>query len=91
MRGCITHFSGDILDAALRAIARRSQPHTVLVISENLHNTPPDEYTSALSDESDRLACGHRKTREFLEDGLKRAGFAIRDIRPLPDQDDAVE
>ncbi|RLU81146.1 hypothetical protein CTZ27_33445 [Streptomyces griseocarneus] len=90
MRGCITHCSPQTLDAALSALSARTYPETALVISENLHNTPLREYQSALPDGMDRLACGHRKTREFLTGALERHGFAVRDVRPLPTNADAV-
>ena len=90
MRGCITHFSPETVHATLRALSSRAHAATLLIISENLHNTPLETYSSALKDEVDRLACGHQKTRDFLLDALRQHSFSVRDIRTLPSNQDSI-
>ncbi|MEV7781569.1 methyltransferase domain-containing protein [Kitasatospora sp. NPDC088351] len=90
MRGSITHFSAGLLDATLRALASRMSRGGTLVISESLYNIPLQDYTSALPDDEDRLACGHRKTLNLLADALMRNSFMLQDARRLPTDEDVI-
>ncbi|MEV5242055.1 class I SAM-dependent methyltransferase [Streptomyces cinnamoneus] len=90
MRGVVTHFSPATTEAVFAALPKRMRPGAVLIISENLYNVPLQDYTPAIPDETDRLACGYRKTPEYLTGVLADSGFTIRDVRKLPSNQEAV-
>lgn len=90
LRGSITHFSAGALDATLRALASRMARGGKLIISESLYNIRLDAYTSAVPDDEDRLACGHRKTLNILVDALMRNSFILQDARKLPTDEDVI-
>lgn len=90
LRGSIGHLPLATLEAAMKAISARASDHAALVISETLYNIPLIAYQSAIPDEVDRLACGHRKTLSYLIDVLARNFFAIRDLRELPSGREAI-
>ncbi|MGW8378930.1 class I SAM-dependent methyltransferase [Streptomyces sp. ODS28] len=89
-RGVITHFSPAVTQAVLGTLASRMHPGATVVISENLYNVPLQEYTSAIPDEEDRLACGHRKTPQGLTEIMESSGLAVRDVRKLPSNEESI-
>lgn len=90
LRGSIGHLTMPTLEAAMKAISVRATDNAALVISETLYNIPLIDYESAIPDEVDRLACGHRKTLAYLTDVLARNSFAIRDLQELPSGPEAI-
>jgi cyclopropane fatty-acyl-phospholipid synthase-like methyltransferase len=90
IRGAISHFPYDVYEAAVRGLASRVRPGGRLVISENLYRTAPGGYRSEIPDTVDRMACGYRKTPAYLTKVLTEHGFAVRDMRVLPSNADAV-
>jgi predicted O-methyltransferase YrrM len=90
LRGSIGHLTRPTLEAAMKAISVRVADNAPVVISETLYNIPLGAYRSAIPDEVDRLACGHRKTLAYLTDVLERNSFAIRDLRELPSGSEAM-
>jgi 2-polyprenyl-3-methyl-5-hydroxy-6-metoxy-1,4-benzoquinol methylase len=90
LRGSIGHLTLPTLEAAMKAISARAASNAALVISETLYNIPLIAYQSAIPDEVDRLACGHRKTVAYLTDVLARNSFAIRDLQELPSSPEAI-
>jgi pre-sodorifen synthase len=90
VRGAITHFPYGVYESAVRALARRVRPGGAVVISENLYRTAPGAYRSAIPDTVDRLACRHHKSPGYLVSVLLEHGFAVRDMRILPSNADAV-
>ncbi|MGW2055193.1 SAM-dependent methyltransferase [Streptomyces sp. NPDC001840] len=89
-RGSITHFSYDVLESTMRALVPRVRPGGTVVISESLYNVPLNTYASAVADEADRLACGHRKTPGYLTEVLDRHGLMVRDLRELPSNGEVI-
>jgi hypothetical protein len=90
LRGSIGHLTPATLETAMKAISVRTAGNAAVVISETLYNIPLSAYRSAIPDEEDRLACGHRKTLAYLTDVLERNSFAIRDLRELPSGPEAI-
>jgi SAM-dependent methyltransferase len=90
LRGSIGHLTSASLEAAMQAISARTADNAALVISETLFNVPLGLYQSAIPDEVDRLACGHRKTLAYLTDVLTRNFFAVRDLQELPSGPEAI-
>lgn len=90
LRGSIAHLPPETLEATLRGIAARTAPGARMVISETFYTTPIEQYQSAIPDEVDRLACGHRKTIAGLTRLLERHSFAVLDLRELPGVDHAT-
>ncbi|MET9834755.1 class I SAM-dependent methyltransferase [Streptomyces sp. NPDC006385] len=89
-RGSITHFPNPVLETAMRGLAARTSEGAAVVISENLYDIPLAEYRSAVPDSVDRMACGNRKTPDYLCQVLDHSGFEVTDIRKLPSPGDAV-
>lgn len=89
-RGSITHFPYSVLERAMGHVRRSISRSGKVIITDNLYNVPLAEYRSPLPDEIDRIACGHRKTPEYLREVLARASFRIDDLRVLPSRDDTV-
>jgi hypothetical protein len=88
MRGSSTHFSMDVLHAALGATASRMSQGSSLIIAENLYR---DGYESPIPDTTDRLACRYRKTpAEFLE-ALEQNDLVVDDMRKLPSNADMIQ
>lgn len=83
-RGSITHFPYSVLEQSLAHARTALHPDGKLVISDNLYNLPLSSYRSPIADETDRIACGHRKTVDYLRDTLQAAGFRIDDLRVMP-------
>jgi cyclopropane fatty-acyl-phospholipid synthase-like methyltransferase len=90
IRGAISHFPYAVYEAAVRALAERVRPGGTVVISENLYKTAPGEYRSEIPDIVDRLACRYHKSPDYLVGVLTEHGFAIRDMRILPSNADAI-
>jgi pre-sodorifen synthase len=90
LRGSIGHLTPATLEAAMKAISARAADNATLVISETLYNIPLGTYRSAIPDDVDRLACGHRKTLAYLTDILARNRFAIRNLQELPSGPEAI-
>lgn len=90
IRGVITHFSNDLFERSMSALAQRMRPGGLLIISENLYNIDPATYRSEIADHVDRLACGHRKTPEFIGKVMKNNSFSILDQRVLPKNTDVA-
>lgn len=90
LRGSIGHLTLSTLEAAMEAISARAADNATLVISDTFYNIPLIAYRSAIPDEMDRLACGHRKTLAYLTDVLARNRFAIRDLQELPTGPEAI-
>jgi cyclopropane fatty-acyl-phospholipid synthase-like methyltransferase len=90
IRGVITHFSNDLYERSMAALAELIRPGGKLVISDTLYHVDPSEYRSAITDDVDRLACGHRKTPQYLVAVLESCGFAINDLRVLPKNTDVA-
>jgi predicted O-methyltransferase YrrM len=89
LRGSIAHLTLSTVEAAMAAISARADNAT-LVISDTFYNVPLNAYQSAIPDEVDRMACGHRKTVAYLTDVLARNNFAIRDLQELPAGPEAI-
>jgi pre-sodorifen synthase len=88
MRGSSTHFSMNVLQAAVGAMARRMSQGGSMIIAENLYR---EGYASPIPDTTDRLACRHRKTpAEFLE-VLKDNMLVVDDMRKLPSNADMIQ
>ncbi|MEV0265850.1 class I SAM-dependent methyltransferase [Streptomyces sp. NPDC050617] len=90
IRGVITHFPNELYETSIRDLAKRVGPGGTLVISENLYNGDLTAYESAIPDETDRLACGHRKTPEYVAKVLEGNEFTVRDNRVLPSNTDVA-
>nr|CEL13396.1 probable cyclopropane-fatty-acyl-phospholipid synthase [Kibdelosporangium sp. MJ126-NF4]CTQ99085.1 probable cyclopropane-fatty-acyl-phospholipid synthase(EC:2.1.1.79) [Kibdelosporangium sp. MJ126-NF4] len=89
-RGSIAHFTDGTLEAAVAAVSARTRAGSTVLISDPLYTVPTDRYSSAMTDETDRLACGNRKTLSALIAVLERHGFSVADIRELPSNADSV-
>jgi SAM-dependent methyltransferase len=87
MRGSSTHFPPDVLERTMAAMRVRMTPSATLVVAENLYRR---DYKSAISDDSDRLACRHRKTMAYFVDVLERHGFTVQDMRKLPSNTEMI-
>lgn len=90
MRGSITHFTYPVFEATMSRLSGRVRPGGTLIISENLYDVDLGEYVSPIPDPIDRLACGSRKTLEYLTATLEGNSFALRDVRKLPSSDEAI-
>ncbi|WP_039629541.1 class I SAM-dependent methyltransferase [Streptomyces sp. 769] len=90
IRGVITHFPHALYEQSMAALADRVRPGGLLIISDTLYNTAPATYRSAIPDEVDRLAVGHRKTPDYFAKVLADSGFAIQDMRVLPSNTDVA-
>ncbi|RON07346.1 methyltransferase type 12 [Pseudomonas brassicacearum] len=84
IRGVISHFPDELYETTMRALAPRVREGGVVVISDNLYNTPLEVYTPDTPDEVDRLACKHRKSPEYFREVLEQSGFTTHDMRVLP-------
>ena len=89
-RGSIAHFTDETLEAAVAAVAARTRVGATVLISDPLYNVPTKQYASAMTDETDRLACGNRKTLSDLIAVLERHDFSVADIRELPSNADSI-
>lgn len=90
MRGVISHFPNDLYETVMKKLSKQLAPNGTIIISDNLYNVELEKYTSDTADTVDRLACKHRKTPEYLSRVIKQSGFAIQDMRILPDNADAT-
>ncbi|MFC6299425.1 methyltransferase domain-containing protein [Pseudomonas sp. CCM 7893] len=90
MRGVISHFPNDLYETVIKKLWQRTAIGGTIIISDNLYNVELEQYTSDIPDTVDRLACKHRKTPEYFARVLKQSGFAIQDMRVLPNNSDAI-
>ncbi|MFD3330826.1 SAM-dependent methyltransferase [Streptomyces sp. NPDC058701] len=90
MRGVIDHFPPEVFASAMKALASRVSSSGSLVISTNLYNENLDNYQSAIPDEVDRLASGHRKTLEMVTQMLECSGFQIANVQEMPSAADVA-
>ncbi len=90
IRGVISHFSNELYENTMRALVPRVREGGVVVISDNLYNTPPHVYTPDTPDDVDRLACKHRKSPTYFREVLEQSGFTTHDMRVLPSNIDVA-
>lgn len=91
MRGSLTHFTNEVLEACISGLARRMRVHGCLIIADNLYNVDLANYQSHVPDIDDRLACGNRKTLASLGEVLSKNGFILHDTRKLPSNRDSAQ
>ncbi|MGP4014859.1 SAM-dependent methyltransferase [Saccharopolyspora sp. 5N708] len=90
IRGVITHFPNELYETSMAALAGRIRPGGTVIISDTLYKVDLAEYQSAIPDEVDRLAVGHRKTPGYFAKVLEDNGFTIADMRVLPKNTDVA-
>lgn len=90
LRGVTTHFSPDLYEHTLRALAQRTCPGGLLIISDTLYRTDLNTYESAIPDLVDRQASAHRKSPDYFTRVLKANDFTITDMRVLPSNTDVA-
>ncbi|WP_073523148.1 SAM-dependent methyltransferase [Pseudomonas fluorescens] len=90
IRGVISHFPDELYENTMRSLLPRVRKGGVVIISDNLYNTPPQDYKPDTPDDVDRLACKHRKTPEYFRGVLVKSGFKIHDMCVLPSNIDVV-
>lgn len=89
LRGVATHFPPALFETMAAALAGRTHPGSLLVISDTLY-TDLDTYQSAIPDEVDRQASAHRKSPQYFTSVLTTNGFTITDMRVLPSNTDVA-
>ncbi|QXE39565.1 methyltransferase domain-containing protein [Streptomyces sp. GMY02] len=89
IRGVYTHFTNEVFEASVAALAERARSGTTVIISDTLYKTL-DGYRSSIPDDVDRVACGNRKTPAHFIRVLEQHGFAIDDLRVLPSNADVA-
>jgi hypothetical protein len=86
-RSSIAHFTPETLESAMAAVSAHTRDDATVLISDPLYDIPTGNYESPTADETDRLACGNRKTLVAV---LERHSFSIADIRELPSNADSI-
>lgn len=89
-RGSIAHFPYKLLEETIEELRPLMAAEGRVIISETLYNIALENYQSPIRDERDRLACGYRKTRDYVLEVLTSRGFKVELAEVLPSQEDAI-
>ena len=90
LRGSIIHFTQDVFEETMRALASRIRSGGVVLISESLYKGDLKMYRPFIPDENDRSACAHRRTSSDVSNVLEASGFQILDLRISPSNEDVI-
>jgi len=89
VRGVYAHCQNSVFEASLGRVAERLALTGTLIISDSFYNKL-EGYESAIPDEIDRLACGHRKTLDYLLRVMAQKNLKVSDLRQLPSNAEAI-
>jgi len=89
MSGVATHFTNDLYEEFISALASRMSPGGTVVISDTLYKDL-STYQSAIPDLIDRQASGYRKDPDYFTKVLIDSGFVISAMQVLPSNSDVA-
>lgn len=89
VRGVYAHCQNSVFEASIAGVAERLAPTGTVIISDSFYNKL-EGYQSAIPDEVDRLACGNRKTLDYLLNVMAQKKLKICDLRQLPSNAEAI-
>ncbi|CAJ2509077.1 Uu.00g141030.m01.CDS01 [Anthostomella pinea] len=89
VRGMLAHCQDSVFEDVVARISERLAPTGTVIISDSFYNKL-EGYESAIPDEVDRLACGHRKTLDYLLRVMAQKKLKMSDLRQLPSNAEAI-
>ncbi|NYH77701.1 cyclopropane fatty-acyl-phospholipid synthase-like methyltransferase [Actinopolyspora biskrensis] len=90
IRGVTTHFSYELYEASVSALADRVAPGGLLVISDTLYENADASAAAITDDTSDPFELRYQKSPEYFTRVLNDNGFTVRDQRILPSNTDVA-
>ncbi|KAI1270347.1 methyltransferase type 12 [Xylariaceae sp. FL1019] len=89
VRGVYAHCQSSVFEASLASVAKRLAPTGTLIISDCFYNQL-EGYESAIPDTVDRLACGNRKTLDYLLRAMAKCRLKVADLQQLPSNAEGI-